>query len=78
MGQISGKWALIILTFSLMNANTFNAYTGSFQILAFGSMWLTAIGLFYIRRRQETVGPVGLLLAGCTALIVAGSGVMRS
>ena len=24
---------------SLVNANTFNAYTGSFQILAFGSMW---------------------------------------
>jgi NCS1 family nucleobase:cation symporter-1 len=39
IGQISGKWALIIMTFSLMNANTFNAYTGSFQILAFGSMW---------------------------------------
>jgi NCS1 family nucleobase:cation symporter-1 len=39
VGQISGKWALIIMTFSLMNANTFNAYTGSFQILAFGSMW---------------------------------------
>ena len=39
VGQISGKWALIIMAFSLMNANTFNAYTGSFQILAFGSMW---------------------------------------
>jgi NCS1 family nucleobase:cation symporter-1 len=39
IGQISGKWALIIMTFSLLNANTFNAYTGSFQILAFGSMW---------------------------------------
>jgi NCS1 family nucleobase:cation symporter-1 len=37
--QISGKWALVIMTFSLLNANTFNAYTGSFQILAFGSMW---------------------------------------
>ena len=24
---------------SLVNANTFNAYTGSFQVLAFGSMW---------------------------------------
>jgi NCS1 family nucleobase:cation symporter-1 len=39
IGQISGKWALVIMTFSLLNANTFNAYTGSFQILAFGSMW---------------------------------------
>ncbi len=39
IGQISGKWALIIMTFSLLNANTFNAYTGSFQVLALGSMW---------------------------------------
>jgi NCS1 family nucleobase:cation symporter-1 len=39
VGQISGKWALIIMTFSLLNANTFNAYTGSFQVLALGSMW---------------------------------------
>ena len=39
VGQISGKWALIIMAFSLLNANTFNAYTGCFQILALGSMW---------------------------------------
>ena len=39
VGKISGKWALIIMALSLVNANTFNAYTGSFQILAFGSMW---------------------------------------
>jgi NCS1 family nucleobase:cation symporter-1 len=39
VGQVSGKWALIIMTFSLVNANTFNAYTGSFQVLALGSMW---------------------------------------
>ena len=35
----SGKWALIIMALSLMNANTFNAYTGAFQVLAFGGMW---------------------------------------
>ena len=39
IGKVSGSWALIIMALSLMNANTFNAYTGSFQILAFGSMW---------------------------------------
>jgi purine-cytosine permease-like protein len=27
------------MALSLVNANTFNAYTGSFQVLAFGSMW---------------------------------------
>jgi len=31
--------ALIIMALSLMNANTFNAYTGAFQVLAFGGMW---------------------------------------
>ena len=39
VGKISGKWALIIMALSLVNANTFNAYTGSFQVIAFGSMW---------------------------------------
>ena len=39
VGQVSGKWALVVMALSLVNANTFNAYTGSFQVLAFGSMW---------------------------------------
>jgi len=39
IGAVSGKWALIIMALSLMNANTFNAYTGAFQILAFTGMW---------------------------------------
>jgi nucleobase:cation symporter-1, NCS1 family len=39
VGQISGKWALVIMAFSLLNANTFNAYTGSFQILSAASMF---------------------------------------
>jgi nucleobase:cation symporter-1, NCS1 family len=39
VGKISGTWALIVMALSLVNANTFNAYTGSFQVLAFGSMW---------------------------------------
>jgi NCS1 family nucleobase:cation symporter-1 len=39
VGKISGTWALVVMALSLVNANTFNAYTGSFQVLAFGSMW---------------------------------------
>ena len=39
VGKISGTWALVVMAASLVNANTFNAYTGSFQVLAFGSMW---------------------------------------
>jgi nucleobase:cation symporter-1, NCS1 family len=39
VGQISGKWALVIMAFSLLNANTFNAYTGSFQVLSAASMF---------------------------------------
>jgi len=39
VGKVSGKWALIVMGLSLVNANTFNAYTGAFQVLAFGNMW---------------------------------------
>ena len=39
IGRISGKWALIIMAASLINACTFNAYTGAFQILSFANMW---------------------------------------
>ncbi|HEY7277186.1 MAG TPA: cytosine permease [Trebonia sp.] len=39
IGKVSGSWALIIMAVSLIDANTLSAYTGSFQILAFGSMW---------------------------------------
>ena len=39
IGKVSGKWALIIMALSLINADTFNAYTGAFQVLAFGGMW---------------------------------------
>ena len=51
VGQVSGKWALIIMAFSLLNANTFNAYTGSFQVLAFGSMFSS----LWRRVRAESV-----------------------
>ena len=39
IGHVSGKWALIVMMASLVDANTFNAYTASFQILAFTAMW---------------------------------------
>src|SRR5260370_21054080 len=38
IGKVSGSWALVVMAFSLVNAGTFNAYTGSFQILAFGNI----------------------------------------
>ncbi len=39
IGKVSGKWALVIMALSLINADTFNAYTGAFQVLAFAGMW---------------------------------------
>lgn len=39
VGTISGKWALIIMAFSLINACTFNAYTGAFQVLSVANMF---------------------------------------
>jgi NCS1 family nucleobase:cation symporter-1 len=39
IGTVSGKWALVVMALSLVNANTFNAYTGAFQVLAFTGMW---------------------------------------
>jgi NCS1 family nucleobase:cation symporter-1 len=39
IGQVSGKWALIVMAVSLIDAGTFNAYTGAFQALAIATMW---------------------------------------
>jgi nucleobase:cation symporter-1, NCS1 family len=39
IGKVSGSWALVIMALSLINACTFNAYTGAFQVLAFANMW---------------------------------------
>ena len=39
IGKVSGSWALVIMAASLIDSNTFNAYSGAFQILAFGGMW---------------------------------------
>jgi nucleobase:cation symporter-1, NCS1 family len=39
IGKISGKWALVVMGLSLIGSDAFNAYTGTFQVLAFGNMW---------------------------------------
>jgi len=39
IAKISGKWALVVMVLSLINSDTLNAYTGAFQVLAFGNMW---------------------------------------
>ena len=41
--------------------------------LAFGTAWLTALCLFYLRKRPERVGPAGLIAVVGTALAVAGA-----
>jgi NCS1 family nucleobase:cation symporter-1 len=39
VGRVSGKWALVMMAVSLIDAGSFNAYTGAFQVLAIGNMW---------------------------------------
>jgi NCS1 family nucleobase:cation symporter-1 len=39
IGKVSGSWALIVMALSLVNAGTFNAYTGAFQVLSIGNMF---------------------------------------
>jgi NCS1 family nucleobase:cation symporter-1 len=39
IGKVSGSWALVVMGLSLIGADTFNAYTGAFQVLALGNMW---------------------------------------
>jgi nucleobase:cation symporter-1, NCS1 family len=39
VGKVSGSWALVIMAVSAIDSNTFNAYSGAFQVLAFGGMW---------------------------------------
>ena len=68
VGKISGRWALLVMALSLVNANTFNAYTGSFQILAFTSMWR--------RFKAESVTarliPFGIVMAAGVVTAVLG------
>jgi nucleobase:cation symporter-1, NCS1 family len=39
IGKVSGTWALVVMALSLINSDTLNAYTATFQVLAFGNMW---------------------------------------
>jgi nucleobase:cation symporter-1, NCS1 family len=39
IAKVSGTWALIVMAVSLIGSDTFNGYTGAFQVLAFGNMW---------------------------------------
>jgi NCS1 family nucleobase:cation symporter-1 len=39
IGKVSGTWALVVMGLSLINSDTLNAYTATFQVLAFGNMW---------------------------------------
>jgi NCS1 family nucleobase:cation symporter-1 len=39
VSKVCGTWALVVLALSLVGANTFNAYTGAFQVLSFGNMF---------------------------------------
>jgi NCS1 family nucleobase:cation symporter-1 len=39
VGRVSGSWALVIMAGSLIVSNTFNGYSGAFQVIAFGTMW---------------------------------------
>jgi NCS1 family nucleobase:cation symporter-1 len=61
VGKVSGAWALVVMAFSLVNAGTFNAYTGAFQVLAFGNMW----------RRFRSVSVMVRLIPFC-AVMAAG------
>jgi nucleobase:cation symporter-1, NCS1 family len=60
VGKVSGSWALVVMAFSLVNAGTFNAYTGAFQVLAFGNMW----------RRFKSVSVAVRLIPFCAVMAV--------
>jgi PAP2 superfamily len=40
--------------------------------LAFGTVWLTALGLFYVRKSAEPIGALGLVIVSCVALALSG------
>jgi nucleobase:cation symporter-1, NCS1 family len=68
IGRVSGKWALIVMALSLVNAGTFNAYTGAFQILAFANMWRRLAASSPLTR----LIPFGLVMAAGVVVALAG------
>jgi nucleobase:cation symporter-1, NCS1 family len=65
IGKVSGKWALIIMAASLINACTFNAYTGAFQILSFANMWTR------LKAMSVTLRVVPFLIVMALGVVVA-------
>jgi nucleobase:cation symporter-1, NCS1 family len=68
IGAVSGKWALPVMAFSLVNANTFNAYTGAFQVLAFTGMWRR------FRAESVTVRLIPFLAVMAVGVVIAVAG----
>jgi NCS1 family nucleobase:cation symporter-1 len=66
VGQVSGKWALVMMCLSLVGANAFNAYTGAFQLIALAGMW---------RRLKPLLKPesVAVRVIPMTAVMITGT-----
>ncbi|MBS1167327.1 MAG: phosphoesterase PA-phosphatase related [Proteobacteria bacterium] len=61
---------LIAVSRLYLGAHWFSDVVGG---AAFGSTWLTLLGLFYLRRPAELISSPSLLAAACAALLLAGS-----
>ncbi len=68
IGKVSGSWALVVMAFSLVNAGTFNAYTGAFQVLAFAGM----LRRFRSESAVVRLVPFALVMAAGVVVALAG------